>query len=105
MGVFSRHQTKEREQTDEPKVYVHIEEPKTENMIQCKFGHAIDGIVPTVDPDKFEVQHPELIGRHCDCQQLVYSEEACGCQHNQWGIKWGYVTFDYAAYEQSKNKQ
>lgn len=56
----------------------------------CFNGHLIDGQIPSIDPSKFELQHPELIGRICDCKSLIYQgEEECGCAIKEWRIKWG----------------
>lgn len=44
--------------------------------IQCKNGHAINGIVP----DILDVNYH---GRVCDCGRIKFYKELCGCVHNQ----------------------
>jgi len=58
-------------------------------IIQCAHGHVINGVIPTVEQDKFEIQHPELIGKVCDCGKLKYHEEKCPtCSGDKWKIVW-----------------
>lgn len=57
-------------------------------LAKCYNGHMIDGIPVTVDPNKFEIQRPELIGKICDCRRFIYNEEECGCTIKQWEVKW-----------------
>lgn len=58
-------------------------------VILCAHGHLIDGQLPTLDETKFEIQHPELIGKVCDCGKLVYHEEKCPtCMGDKWRIVW-----------------
>lgn len=60
----------------------------TEYVEFCRHGHVIDGKLPMVNFDKFEVQHPELLGRLCDCGRFRYDEAECGCSVKQWEVKW-----------------
>jgi hypothetical protein len=55
----------------------------------CIDGHMIFGALPYVDEKKFEVQHPELIGKSCDCGRFTYHEEQCpSCFGTKWKIVW-----------------
>jgi hypothetical protein len=58
-------------------------------IAKCVSGHEIDGVMPYVDELKFEVQHPELIGRVCDCRKFTYFEQKCQtCSGDKWRISW-----------------
>jgi len=59
-------------------------------IARCIGGHRIDELLPPpIDETKFEVQHPELIGRACDCQRFIYNEEKCPtCSGEKWKIVW-----------------
>lgn len=58
-------------------------------IIPCAHGHVINGEVPVLDPTKFEVQFPELIGKACDCKKLIYDEAKCpSCNGEKWRIVW-----------------
>lgn len=55
----------------------------------CYNGHLIDGVAPTVDHNKLEIQHPELMGRVCDCKSCTYWEAQCTCPGTpEWRIEW-----------------
>ena len=58
-----------------------------ENNIPCRNEHTFGGIVPTVDANKHEVQHPELMGKLCDCRRMKYNERKCNCGVRQWKIE------------------
>lgn len=57
-------------------------------IIKCYNGHMIDGMPPTVDPNKHEPQNHHLMGKICDCKKFIYGEESCGCSIKQWEVKW-----------------
>ena len=58
-------------------------------IVYCINGHVIDGIAPMLDETKFEVQHPELIGKVCDCKKVKFNEGRCPtCSGEKWRIKW-----------------
>ena len=61
---------------------------QTGETIKCYNGHMIDGMVPVVDHNIFEVQNRSLMGRICDCKKMMYNEESCGCSVKQWEVKW-----------------
>lgn len=68
---------------------INIENENNNNNIPCLYGHTIDGIYPTVDENKFEIQNPQFIGRKCDCGNLTYvGERTCGCEIKKWIIEW-----------------
>lgn len=93
MGIFSKKQNRVEE---EPIVYIQKTEVMRGND-ECRYGHAIDGVVPTVNMELFEIQNPQFIGMECDCKQLTYAgEEKCGCSIPRWEIKWKEATFDYS---------
>lgn len=54
----------------------------------CINSHKLNGFEITVDHDKFEIQHPELIGQICDCKKFKYDEAECGCSVKEWRVKW-----------------
>lgn len=55
----------------------------------CSESHTIDMVVPEIDPSKKEVQHPEWVGRACDCNRLIYEEGMCHCPaEKKWEIHW-----------------
>jgi hypothetical protein len=55
----------------------------------CSAGHTIDGINPSIDKAIMEIQHPEWIGKPCDCRKLIYNEGECFCPSNKhWEIHW-----------------
>lgn len=55
----------------------------------CSEGHTVNMIRPEIDPFKMEVQHPEWIGKPCDCRRLLYNEGECFCPSNKkWEIHW-----------------
>lgn len=57
--------------------------------VYCHTGHLINGQVIEVDPTKHEVQHPELIGKVCDCKRFKYDEDTCGCPGTpEWRVTW-----------------
>ncbi len=63
--------------------------PENHAKFPCSENHTIDMIVPTVDPQKLEIQHPEWVGRTCDCKKLLFVEEKCFCPSaNTWEIHW-----------------
>lgn len=56
--------------------------------IKCRNGHVWGGWIRTVDENKNEVQHPELLGQPCDCNRLIYDEGKCSCPgKNKWEVK------------------
>jgi len=57
--------------------------------IKCKFGHTWGGILPVVDPAKWEDQFPQFQGHPCDCNKLIFIERLCTCplQTRKWEIK------------------
>lgn len=57
-------------------------------IAQCIGSHKINGYEITVDPNIFEMQHPELIGQVCDCKRFVMAEEECGCTVKEWRVVW-----------------
>ena len=57
-------------------------------FVECPHGHVINGKLPIVDFNKFELQHPELVGMPCDCKKFIYQEAECGCSVKQWEVKW-----------------
>ena len=54
----------------------------------CIGSHKINGHEITVDPLKHEIQHPELIGKICDCKKFIYGEGMCGCAIKEWRVSW-----------------
>ena len=55
----------------------------------CIDGHQIDGMMPAVESDRFEIQNPDLIGKSCDCGRFVYDEDKCPtCSGDKWKIIW-----------------
>lgn len=63
--------------------------PENHAKNPCSEGHTIDMVIPTVDPYKLEIQHPEWVGKVCDCRKLIFVEEKCYCQNaNTWEIHW-----------------
>lgn len=59
-----------------------------DEVVYCLLDHRINGELQVVDPTKFEVQHPELMGRACDCGRFVYNEKPCGCTVKEWRVDW-----------------
>jgi GR25 family glycosyltransferase involved in LPS biosynthesis len=60
-----------------------------QEIAQCIHGHCIDGNIPYVNDLQFETQHPDLVGRTCDCGRFVYSEGKCPtCSGEKWKIIW-----------------
>lgn len=58
-------------------------------FVYCHSGHLMNGVAVQVDPKKHEIQHPELIGKACDCKRCIYAEELCGCPGtNEWRVTW-----------------
>jgi GR25 family glycosyltransferase involved in LPS biosynthesis len=57
---------------------------------KCHGGHQIDGIIPSIDEFQFDkIQHPEHIGKICDCGRFVYDEGRCEtCGGERWKITW-----------------
>lgn len=49
----------------------------TSDVIPCKTGHAVNGIVPGE-------QDVEYAGKICDCGKIVYFKELCGCPTNKY---------------------
>jgi len=63
--------------------------PMANEIAYCINGHQIDGKVPWIDETKFETQHPELVGKTCDCGRFVYTEDKCPtCSGDKWRIIW-----------------
>lgn len=55
----------------------------------CNYGHFMNGAPPQVDPKILEIQHPELIGKPCDCKKCTYFELQCSCPGTpEWRIEW-----------------
>lgn len=77
MSLFKRFWPKP-EEADTVRAYVPpVEEPyysKDEN-IKCKYGHAISGIKPGV----LEIEND---GKLCDCGNIRFVAENCGCENN-----------------------
>lgn len=46
--------------------------PMSEEIILCKNGHSINGIVPTSSDIQYD-------GQVCDCGKLKFFAEKCGC--------------------------
>lgn len=65
---------------------------KIQNMNEvayCNNGHLIDWQPVQVDPTIHQIQHPELIGKACDCGRFKYDEEMCGCPGTkEWRVTW-----------------
>lgn len=62
-----------------------------EKEIPCNQYHRINGVIPTVNGAIHSIQHPELIGKVCDCRKQLYAMEGeCGCpgSDKHWEIKW-----------------
>lgn len=55
--------------------------------IKCKAGHEWSGVKPTIDQNRMSVQHHELMGVICDCNNFVYWEGECGCTVKHWEIQ------------------
>lgn len=51
---------------------------------KCELQHEWNGERPKVNPDKHEIQFPELYGKQCDCGQVIWFEELCGCAIKKW---------------------
>jgi len=55
----------------------------------CSEGHTLDGVIPTINLNIMQVQHPEWVGKACDCKKLVYNENRCHCPaQGHWEIQW-----------------
>ncbi len=63
---------------------------RMEEIAYCNNGHLINWTryEETIDPLRLEVQHPELIGKVCDCKRMTYFEEQCNCGSPEWRIVW-----------------
>lgn len=60
-----------------------------QEIARCIGGHKIDEKTPWIDETKFELQHPELVGKECDCGRFVYTEDKCPtCSGDKWRIIW-----------------
>ncbi len=60
-----------------------------EKEIPCNQYHRINGEIPTVNGSVHSIQHPELIGKACDCRKQIYHEEMCSCPGVQtWQVEW-----------------
>lgn len=106
MGVFSNWAKKPKEESNKPFSYTQHEEPMRQDRLTCLNGHTINGeYPPPVNAEILHVQNTELIGKPCDCGNVTYSEENCGCSIPRWEIKWKEQTFDYAAYEQEQKSR
>lgn len=67
---------------------MHTKKLHMEERIPCKDGHEWDHVKPSVDPNRFEPQFPELWGKPCDCGKVkILQESGCGCSGgNKWEI-------------------
>lgn len=55
----------------------------------CSESHTINMVVPSVHPKIHKVQHPEWVGKECDCKKLIYTESFCFCPNqDNWEIHW-----------------
>lgn len=63
--------------------------PMATEIARCIGTHKIDEKTPWIDETKFEVQHPELLGKECDCGRFIYTEDKCPtCTGDKWRIIW-----------------
>lgn len=63
--------------------------PENHAKFPCSENHTINMVVPTIDASIMEIQHPEWIGRACDCGKITYNEGKCYCPNNShWEIHW-----------------
>lgn len=77
MSVFSRGRQAQR--ALQKNLPVQLDE------VKCRGSHKWGGIVPQVDPDLHEIQNAHLIGKRCDCGNLLYATESlCGCPNNKY---------------------
>lgn len=53
----------------------------------CSEGHTWNMVIPSIDANKHEVQHQELINKPCDCQKFIWHEDLCGCAFKKWEAK------------------
>jgi hypothetical protein len=80
MSVFSR----QRKADEAVRNKAEAKLPQNEER-KCRGSHKWNGVVPQVDPDLFEIQNPHLIGKRCDCGNMVYAtEDKCGCPTNKY---------------------
>lgn len=62
---------------------------RMDEIAYCNNGHLINWVVISVDPSIHQIQHPELIGKVCDCGKFKYDEEICGCPGTKdWRVTW-----------------
>lgn len=55
----------------------------------CSEGHTINGVIPTINPNIMQIQHPEWVGKPCDCKKLIYNEGECFCPaQKRFEIHW-----------------
>lgn len=92
MSVFSKYWKRTKFDTK-------LNEIAVENIIQatpihrqkisCRNGHEWKGIYPVINPEIWEIQYPELIGKPCDCNKCLYGEGMCGCDElsKHWEIR------------------
>lgn len=61
-----------------------------EKNIPCNQYHMINGEIPPIEPTSHTTQHPDLMGKLCDCKKFIYSEGVCGCPSEdlKWEVKW-----------------
>lgn len=53
----------------------------------CSESSTWNMVIPVIDPEKHEVQYPELMGKPCDCRKFIWHEELCGCSIKKWEAK------------------
>lgn len=63
--------------------------PENHAKHPCSESHTINMVVPTINPHIMQIQHPEWVGKPCDCKKLLYTEGKCFCPSNShWEIHW-----------------
>lgn len=73
MSVFKKFWPKQEE--DIMASHPDIVPPPEEVEIKCKYGHCINGVMP----GKLEI---EKDGTVCDCGNVKFVAESCGCENN-----------------------
>lgn len=87
MGVFTKHWKKKEE--PKPVQVIKADAPAQQKSVRrCFLQHAWGEKVLSVNSDVHEVQHPEHIGKPCDCGKFLWNEGMCGCPgQKHWEAK------------------
>jgi hypothetical protein len=93
MGVFTKHWKKKVEEepfVEQPPTPEEPQKPSQPIIVakRCFLQHTWDGKVLTVNGDLHQVQHPQYIGKPCDCGKFIWNEGLCGCPgRKHWEAK------------------